>query len=119
MRRVDRIRRRVRRSIGGIGEQGIAHTLSGLIFAGALGEDTTLTEAPPTQPVQVQTDYMPILSKVDAQTQKITALIEDQNKSRRISLVIAGVSALFAAVKLGIIAFPHIRGRVSPQTKVT
>lgn len=101
-----RVSRRI--GVGGIGEQGIAHTLSGRIFAGALGEDTTLTEAPPTQ----QTDYMPILSKVDAQTQKITALIEDQNKNRRISLMIAGVSALFAAVKLGIIAFPHIKARV-------
>jgi hypothetical protein len=27
-------------------------------------------------------------------------------------LAIAGVSALFAAVKLGIIAFPHIKARV-------
>lgn len=102
------------RSLSGLDRQGIAHTLSGRLFAGALGEDTTLTSTPPTVPPAV--DYMPVLTKIDTQTQSIAKRIDDQDKNRKIALVIAGASALFAAVKLGIIAFPHLKARVTKTT---
>lgn len=106
------------RSLSGLDRQGIAHTLSGRLFAGALGEDTTLTSMPPTVPAPVPpaVDYMPVLTKIDTQTQGIAKRIDDQDKNRKIALVIAGASAMFAAVKLGIIAFPHIKARVTPKT---
>jgi hypothetical protein len=109
VRRADLARTRIQhRALSGIGEQGIAHTLSGRLFAGALGEDTTLTATPP-----IAVDYAPALAKIDAQTQNIVKLIDEQNKARKLALIIAGASALFAAVKLGVIAFPHIKARVT------
>jgi len=72
-------------------------------FVGGLGEDVP---AAPSAPSSVD------LAKLDERTTLILKRLEEDAKNRRIALMIAGVSALFAAVKLGVIAFPHIRSRV-------
>lgn len=69
-----------------------------------LGDDTTLTDKPP--------DFAAMFAELSKQQAKIQAQLDEDAKNRRIALVIAGASALFAAVKLGIIAFPHLRSRV-------
>lgn len=79
-------------------------TLSGA----TIGDDTTLTEAPPAAP-----DFAAMFAELTKQQARIQAQLDEDAKNRRIALVIAGASALFAAVKLGIIAFPHLRSRVS------
>lgn len=88
------------------------HTLSGRLFAGALGEDTTLNVAP-TPAIPDFAALMTNLTKLGQQTQDIQKRLDADARSRRIALAIAAASALFAAVKLGFIAFPHIRSRVS------
>jgi hypothetical protein len=80
-------------------------TLAGRPFAGALGEDTTLT---PTAPVQAPD----VLTVLDDRTKEILRRLDEDAKNRRFALIIAGASALFAALKLGIIAFPALRSRV-------
>jgi hypothetical protein len=89
------VRRRARR----------AHVLSGRLFAGALGEDNTLTAAPPV----VTPDAIEVLNK---RTLDILKRLDDDAKARKYALMIGAASALFAAVKLGLIAFPAIRARV-------
>lgn len=87
------------------------HTLSGRLFAGALGEDTTLTSTPP--------DLASLMSSIDklaAQQSAMSKQLEEDARNRRIALYIGAASALFAAVKLGIIAFPHLKARVTPRT---
>jgi len=83
------------------------HTLSGGIFQGGLGDTA------PVPPAQVPPALdSKILSTLDKRTSDILRSIEEQNKARKIALMIAAASAVFAAVKLGIIALPHIRARV-------
>ena len=53
------------------------------------------------------------LDAINQRADQIVALIDEQNKSRKLALIIAGASALFAAVKLGLVAFPHIKARVA------
>jgi hypothetical protein len=87
------------------------HTLSGRLFAGALGEDTTLTAPAPTIP-----DFatlMTSIAKLSEQQSTIQRRLEEDARNRRIALYIGAASALFAAVKLGIIAFPHLKARVT------
>jgi hypothetical protein len=80
----------------------------GAIFRGGIGDDAA-TPAP--TPVPMATDST-ILQRLDDRTKSIVAMIDEQNKNRKIALMIAAASALFAAVKFGIVAFPHIRSRV-------
>jgi hypothetical protein len=79
-------------------------------FRGALGEDTTLTAAAPPVPVAVVDS--PLIIKIDQQTQAIVRRLDDDVRARKYALMIGAASAVFAAVKLGIIAFPAIRSRV-------
>lgn len=52
------------------------------------------------------------MAQLDKRTKLILDRLEEDAKNRRFALMIAGASALFAAVKLGIIAFPALRARV-------
>ena len=72
-------------------------------FAGSLGE------AAPASPAEVAATVD--LTEVNDRTKKILAALEEDARNRRMALWIAGASALFAAVKLGVIAFPIIRSR--------
>lgn len=102
--RSPRMGAQMRRSMGAVhvtlGPKG-RNVLSGA----TIGDDTTLTETPP--------DFTAMFTQIVKQQEKIQAQLDEDAKNRRIALVIAGASALFAAVKLGIIAFPHLRSRVS------
>lgn len=89
------------------------HTLSGRLFAGALGEDTTLTAAPAAPDFA---SLMTSIAKIGNQQAVIQQRLDEDARNRRIALYIGAASALFAAVKLGIIAFPHIRSRVTRST---
>ena len=73
-------------------------------FAGSLGE------AAPASPAEVAATVD--LTEVNERTKQILAKIEEDARNRRVALMIAGASAIFAAVKLGLIAFPAIRSRI-------
>lgn len=75
------------------------------VFSGVLGDDTTLTDEP-APPVTAE-DFA-ALSK---RTEEILRKIDEDAKNRKIALIIGGASALFAAVKLGLIAFPILRAK--------
>jgi len=85
----------------------LEHTLSGGIFQGGLGDTAPVAPAPVPQAVDAT-----ILTALDKRTTAILKSLDEQNKARRITLVIAAASALFAAVKLGLIAVPHIRSKI-------
>lgn len=51
------------------------------------------------------------LTEIRANTQEILARQKKEADDRRIALIIGGVSALFAAAKLGILAIPLIRAK--------
>lgn len=76
-------------------------SLGGRPFAGALGEDVTIQSAP----------FIEKLAILDDRTKLMLQRLEEDAKARRLALVIGAVSALFAAAKLGIIAFPALRAR--------
>jgi hypothetical protein len=50
------------------------------------------------------------LATLKVRTDAILARLDEDARTRKVALVIAGVSALFAAVKLGFIAIPALRG---------
>lgn len=77
-------------------------------FRGGLGDAAA---SPATAAAPPATDSE-ILTAIDLRTKAIFKQLEEDAKSRKFALMIAGASALFAAVKLGIIAFPAIRARV-------
>ena len=81
----------------------------GEIFRGGIGDDAA---TPAQAPVPMATDST-ILQQLDDRTKSIVSMIEQQNQNRKIALMIAAASAFFAAVKLGVVAFPHIRSRFS------
>ena len=81
----------------------------GAIFRGGIGDDAA-TPAP--DPVPMATDST-ILQQLDDRTKSIVSMIEEQNRNRKFTLMIAAASAFFAAVMFGVIAFPHIRSRFS------
>lgn len=108
----------------GLDRQGLAHTLGGItsqplasrqgvfrggMFRGGIGDDAATA---PQAAVPIAVDST-ILSAVDVRTQAIQKQLDDQDRQRKLALIIAGVSALFAAVKLGIIAFPHIKEKIT------
>jgi hypothetical protein len=68
-------------------------------FRGGLGEDVT-----PAAPVFD-------LAELNARTAAIVKKLEEQDKARKWALMIGGASALFAAVKLGLVTFGHIKSR--------
>jgi hypothetical protein len=77
-------------------------------FRGGLGDadgDAAAVLAPPATDSE-------ILVAVDLRTKAIYKQLEADARDRKFALMIAGASALFAAVKLGIIAFPALRARV-------
>ena len=80
----------------------------GAIFRGGIGDVAAVAPAP----VPMATDST-ILQQLDDRTKSIVSMIEQQNQNRKIALMIAAASAFFAAVKLGVVAFPHIRSRFS------
>lgn len=72
-------------------------------FRGGLGEDT------PAAPSAVAS--MVDLTELKSRTDAIIKKLEEQDKARKWALMIGGASALFAAVKLGIVTFGAIRSR--------
>ena len=73
-------------------------------FRGGLGEDPA--PAPAVVPPAVDST---ILQAVSDRTSAILKKIEDQEQYRKWTLIIGGASAVFAAVKLGIITFGAIK----------
>lgn len=71
-------------------------------YLGSLGDEAL----PVVQPA-VDSD---ILQRIDDRTMRIVDMIDKQDKARKWALLIGGASALFAAIKLGLIAFPRFRG---------
>jgi hypothetical protein len=69
------------------------------LFSGVLGDEATLPSPESAE-----------LAKLREQTEMILKKLEDDARKRQFALAIAAASALFAAVKLGIIAFhPAVR----------
>jgi hypothetical protein len=89
-----------RRGLSGIESQGIARTLSGP-FAGALGED-------------VAPDNVALLRSIMSSQDAIKKQLEDQERKRRMAFYVGIGSAIFAAARLGVIAFPAVRRRFRP-----
>ena len=75
-------------------------SLGGGPFRGGLGEDAPAAPAAD-------------LAKLDERTRLILQRLDEDAKNRRFALAIGAASALFAAVKLGILAFPHLKARVT------
>ena len=71
----------------------------GAIFRGGIGDDAA-TPPPAVVPQAVDSQ---VLRALDERTALILRRIEEQNEARKWALMIGGVSALFAFVKLGII----------------
>lgn len=79
----------------------VSHTLA----KRTLGDDTTLTPAPVEAPSQAELDAL------NKTTQEIIKRLDEDARYRQYALAIGAASALFAAVKLGLIAFPILRSR--------
>jgi hypothetical protein len=98
-----------RLAMGGLSQQGLARTLSGMdglsqqgiahTLSGGLGDDV-----PPT------TEYM--LTSLSNQNKTIIAKLDAQDKARRMAAYVGIASAVFAAFRLGILAFPTVRERI-------
>ena len=71
------------------------------IFSGVLGDDSTLTDTPVPDFAQIFTS----IAHLSDQQKAIQSRLDEDAKNRKIALAIGAASALFAAVKLGIIAF--------------
>lgn len=56
------------------------------------------------------------LVEIRANTAEILRRVKEEQEARKIALIIAGASALFAAAKLGFIAIPLIKSRIKPTT---
>lgn len=81
-------------------------------FRGGLGDVTP--PAPTVDSPGVVKDlyaHFDLGKQLDARTATILKKLEDQEQARKWTLIIGGASALFAAVKLGIVTFGHIRSR--------
>ena len=63
-------------------------------------------DAPPAPPAEGDSD---IIRRIDQRTQKILDQQADEARSRRLAVYVGVAGALFAAVKMGIIAMPHFR----------
>lgn len=74
-------------------------------FHGGLGDitPTTTTEQPAVN--------LELGRKLDERTALIVAKLEEQEQARKWTLLIGGASALFAAIKLGIVTVGHIKSR--------
>ena len=82
-------------------------------FRGGLGEVANSGSTPDPSSATAASSVSAVdIAKLDERTSLILKRLDEEAKNRRIALMIAGASALFAAVKLGIIAFPHLRSRV-------
>lgn len=84
-------------TLSGIYQQGIAHTLSGCCFNGGLGEDTP----PPSDFVS--------LTSISDQNKQIIAKIDAQERARKMATFFGVAGAVFAAFRLGILALPAVR----------
>lgn len=87
------------RGLSGLESQGLARTLNGP-FAGQLGDDT----APLVDPE--------MLKSIAASQAAIKKQLDAQERQRKIALIIGIGSAIFAAARLGIIAFPVVREQI-------
>jgi hypothetical protein len=67
---------------------------------GGLGEDAPSVAVPVTD-----------LTELRTRTDRIIEKLEEQNRARKWTLMIGGASALFAAVKLGLVTFGAIKSR--------
>lgn len=72
-------------------------------FAGGLGADAPASAAEVAATVD--------LAVLDERTKTIIRKLEEDAKARKYALMIGAASALFAAVKLGLIAFQPLRDR--------
>jgi hypothetical protein len=68
---------------------------------GGLGEDAPASVAVPVTE----------LTELRSRTDRIIEKLEEQNRARKWTLMIGGASALFAAVKLGLVTFGAIKSR--------
>jgi hypothetical protein len=68
------------------------------------GADDTVDTVVPTP----ETDSV-VLQRIDTRTLAIADQQKSDADSRRLTVIIGAVGALFAALKLGIIAIPHVR----------
>ena len=59
-----------------------------------------------------ETTGSPVLEEVNARTRVILAKQDSAERWRKWQAIIAGAGAVFAAVRLGIIALPHVAARV-------
>jgi hypothetical protein len=80
-------------------------------FRGALGDDAPSAPTSIDSPAVVKDLYshFELGQQIDARTALILKKIDEQDRARKWTLIIGGASALFAAVKLGFVAFPHLR----------
>jgi hypothetical protein len=69
------------RELSGVGQQGLAHTLSGGIFHGGLGDATT---GPESVPPAVDS---PVLAALNKRTDEIIARMDAQDKNRKLALM--------------------------------
>jgi len=79
----------------------------GAIFRGGIGDDAA---TPPAAVVPQAVDST-IMGILDERTKLILKRIEEQNEARKWALIIGGASALFAAMKLGIVVVGRHRAR--------
>lgn len=69
----------------------------------SLGAETDPAPAPETE--------VAVLARVDANAAAIRQWTVDEDKRRKIALIVAGASAAFAAIKLGWVVIPWFRKR--------
>jgi hypothetical protein len=50
-----------------------------------------------------------VLRRVDKGVAQLVESLAHEERRRKITLILTGIGAVFAAAKLGIIAFPHIK----------
>jgi hypothetical protein len=87
-------------TLSGLSQQGLAHTLSGGCFNGGLGEDTP----PPS-------DFV-TLTSISDQNKQILKKIDAQDRARKMATFFGVAGAVFAAFRLGILAFPTVREQI-------
>lgn len=81
-------------------------------FRGGMGDELAQSAPADTAAAIAAADATVDLTKLDERTKVILARLDEDAKNRRLALYVGAVSALFAAVKLGIIAFPALKSKI-------
>jgi hypothetical protein len=96
------------RALAGLESQGLARTLAGLESQGlarTLGESADGLGADEVTPTSIE--------QLLATQAAIKAQLDAQDRARKIALYVGVGSAIFAAVRLGLIAFPAIKAKMT------